>query len=102
MRNEHSGIGGAQSTARVPTASTVAEAERRAAVRTAAARYLLRTNNADLLPILGLSESGEPGCEWCSDPILRHSGSGTPRFCSRKCYAASRSNAAAAGRVDHG
>lgn len=91
---EDSAINGGATTARVPASGTDVEDRRRAAVRTDAVAYLTRTGNDDLLPILGLTSPGGLGCEWCSQPILRHSGNaGIQRFCSRICYAAARTAA---------
>lgn len=97
---EFTSIAAGPSTARVPAADTDAEACRRDAVRADAVSYLTKTGNADLLAVLGLGDSHTPGCEWCSAPILRHSGNpGIQRFCSRKCSSSWRSAAAAAKRA---
>lgn len=96
-------VSGGHSTARVPVSGTDAEDRRRAEIRADAVAYLTKTGNGDLLPVLGLGNSGAPGCEWCSAPILRHSGNpGIQRFCSRKCSSSWRSAAAAAKRASRG
>lgn len=80
---------GGTSTTRVPSIVDDVEEARRAAVNTAATRYLVRTGNADVLPILGLAGEPEPERRCanpaCGGPIL--SPKARARFCSAGCSA---------------
>lgn len=78
---------GGTSTARVPTTNDPEELARRAEVHQAAAQYLTRTGNADLLPILGLDGAvgGVRRCERCGDCIV--SVKARTKYCSKECSA---------------
>lgn len=85
-------INGGTSSTRVPTAADDAERQRRADIDAAAVRYLTRTSNTDLLPILGLDgvAAAQLRCAnpACAKPIIR--AKPRTRFCSPGCSAKAR------------
>lgn len=91
-------IDGGFTTTRVATSQRAGEREVRAERDAAAVRYLVRTDNQDLLDALGLTEvaqeTGARRCGYCERPFLASATGGTQRYCNRTCA----SRAAAARR----